>query len=119
MIRFIKYFVFALLLISLSATAKARTAPEIPADGCGRPVNPVAPKYPMEALRKKRKGWVVVEFSIGSTGEVTSARVSDSYPSVLFDDSALEAIKATTFNPQADAVAGCKKLVVFSIGRWD
>jgi periplasmic protein TonB len=91
--------------------AAAQTAAEKPAEKPAaatssdlRPVSTPAPRYPPEALRAGQSGEVQVEFTVGSDGTVTSARVVRSNPPRVFDREAVAAVKRWRFEPVAAPV---------------
>jgi TonB family protein len=60
----------------------------------------VTPVYPPKAARKKAEGWVDVEITIDSTGNVIGARVLNTQRnSHIFDNSALKAVKKWKYDP--------------------
>ena len=66
------------------------------------------PKYPNRALKRRKEGWVKVQFIITASGHVKSPFVVSSKPSGVFDKAALKAIrrwkfKARVVNGQAVA----------------
>ncbi len=61
------------------------------------PLVRVPPKYPTRAVNRHIEGWVKIEFTISTTGTVTSAVVVDAQPADVFDDTALDAIKKWKF----------------------
>lgn len=54
---------------------------------------------PRLAVKRKRSGYVVVEFTVTTTGAVTNAHVVDAQPSHVFDRAAIKAIKQYRFKP--------------------
>ena len=66
-------------------------------DGEYLPIYRVPPQYPRKALFDRVEGWVVVEFTIGTQGEVKNPRVVKSEPSGIFDQAALDAVKRFRF----------------------
>ena len=58
----------------------------------------VAPNYPRVAASRKLEGWVEVEFTVTTTGDVRDATVVQS-SAPLFEDSALSAIGRWQFEP--------------------
>lgn len=64
------------------------------------PVVQVPPQYPPSALRQKIEGWVLVEFTIGTEGQVKNARVVQAQPPGTFDQSALNAVQRFRFRPR-------------------
>jgi protein TonB len=64
-----------------------------------RPISLPAPNYPREAERRRRSGSVEVEFTVGTDGNVTSARVVQASPPRVFDREALSAVNRWRFQP--------------------
>jgi protein TonB len=58
------------------------------------------PRYPVRASSRDIEGWVVVEFTITSTGTVIDAKVTDAKPEGIFDRAALNAIVKWKFKPK-------------------
>lgn len=81
--------------------AAARTAAAPAAGGAEelRPVSTPAPRYPPEALRAGTSGEVQVEFTVGTDGSVTAARVVRSNPARVFDREAVNAVRKWRFQP--------------------
>ena len=64
-----------------------------------RPISLPAPDYPRAAQRSRRSGSVVVEFTVGTDGTVSSARVVQASPPRVFDREALAAVNRWRFQP--------------------
>ena len=64
-----------------------------------RPLSMPAPEFPRDALRAGQSGEVLVEYTVGTDGSVTAARVVDSNPGRVFDRAALEAVERWRFQP--------------------
>ena len=64
-----------------------------------RAISTPAPDFPREALRSGQSGEVQVEFTVGTDGTVTSARVVRSTPPRVFDRAALSAVNRWRFQP--------------------
>lgn len=81
--------------------AEARqTAAATPSAGSDlRAVSTPAPRYPPEALRAGQSGEVQVEFTVGTDGSVTAARVVRSNPARIFDREAVNAVRKWRFQP--------------------
>ncbi len=62
------------------------------------------PKYPAEALRNGQSGTVQVEFTVGTNGAVTSARVINASPARIFNNETLAAVKRWRFQPVSSPV---------------
>lgn len=90
-----------------SAPASAAPATQTAsAAGAGslRPISTPAPRYPPEALRAGTAGEVLVEFTVGTDGSVTSARVVRATPARVFDREAVAAAKRWKFQPVSEPV---------------
>jgi protein TonB len=64
-----------------------------------RPLSMPPPRYPPEALRAGTSGEVQVEFTVGTDGSVTAARVVRSNPARIFDREAVNAVRKWRFQP--------------------
>lgn len=71
------------------------------------------PKYPTEALRNGQSGTVQVEFTVGTNGAVTAARVVSSNPPRVFNGETLTAVKRWRFQPVASPVTS-RRTISFS-----
>lgn len=69
-----------------------------------RAISTPAPKYPADAQRAAQSGEVVVEFTVGTDGSVTAARVVRANPPRTFDREAVAAVKRWRFQPVASPV---------------
>ena len=69
-----------------------------------REVSIVQPRYPAAALRGGQAGTVQVEFTVGTDGSVTSARVVNADPARIFNNEALSAVKRWRFQPVSSPV---------------
>lgn len=69
-----------------------------------RAISTPAPKYPSEAQRAALSGEVLVEFTVGTDGSVTAARVVRANPPRTFDREAVAAVKRWRFQPIASPV---------------
>jgi protein TonB len=75
--------------------------PEKPARGRGPapvPVHIVPPRYPT-STKSRPSGYVVVDFTVTSSGHTTRATVFKSSPPEVFDDAALDAVRQWSFKP--------------------
>ena len=89
-----------------AAPAASRPAPE-PARATAadlRPISTPAPRFPAAAMRSRTSGEVQVEFTVGTDGSVTSARVVRSEPARVFDREAVAAVREWRFQPIANPV---------------
>jgi len=82
----------------------AATAAAAPSATDLRPISMPAPKFPPEALRAGTSGSVLVEYTVGTDGTVTAARVVRSRPARIFDREAVEAVRKWRFQPVAAPV---------------
>jgi protein TonB len=69
-----------------------------------RPISTPSPRYPPEAYREGTSGEVQVEFTVGTDGSVTSARVVRADPPRVFDRETLSAVKRWKFQPVGSPV---------------
>jgi protein TonB len=69
-----------------------------------RAISTPAPRYPPDAYRDGTQGEVQVEFTVGTDGSVSGARVVRSTPPRVFDREALSAVKRWRFQPVAAPV---------------
>ena len=69
-----------------------------------RPLSTPAPRFPPEALRAGTSGEVQIEFTVGTDGSVTSARVVRSNPPRVFDREAVAAVRNWRFQPLQNPV---------------
>jgi TonB family protein len=81
------------------------------------PIVAVAPIYPDDALTIGLEGYVIVEFTVTSTGSVADAHVVESTSS-LFDAAALDAARKFKYRPRivngaAIAVPGVRNKITF------
>ncbi len=81
-----------------------------------RPINQASPRYPAAAARSRQSGEVQVEFTVGTDGSVTSARVVDANPPRIFDRDALAAVKKWTFQPVGSPVT-TRRTIAFNPGN--
>lgn len=86
-----------------------------PASGELTPVSTPLPRYPAEAARRQQSGQVQVEFTVGTDGSVTSARVVGANPPRVFDREALSAVKRWRFQPVSAPVT-TRRTVSFNPG---
>ena len=80
-----------------------------------RQISQAPPRYPPEAARRQQSGEVQVEFTVGTDGEVTSARVVGSNPPRVFDREALTAVKKWRFQPVSAPVT-TRRTISFNPG---
>ena len=73
------------------------------------------PKFPPDALRAGQAGEVQVEFTVGTDGSVTAARVVRSNPARIFDREAVNAVRRWRFQP-VDAPVTTRRTIGFNPG---
>ncbi len=61
------------------------------------PLERVPPKYPARAASRRIEGWVKIEFTITTDGDVENAVVVEAEPAEVFDEAALKAINQWKF----------------------
>lgn len=81
-----------------------------------RPISTPSPRYPREAYRDGTSGEVQVEFTVGTDGSVTSARIVRANPPRVFDRAALDAVKRWKFQPVGSPVTS-RRSIGFSPGN--
>ena len=97
-----------------AATPAPAPAPA-PAQRNLRPISMASPRYPPDALRAGTSGEVLVEFTVGTDGSVTDARVLRANPARTFDREALNAVRRWRFEP-VDAPVTTRRTVAFNPG---
>jgi protein TonB len=96
--------------------AAARAAAAKPTAADLRPLSMPGPQYPRDALRAGQSGEVLVEYTVGTDGSVTGARVVNSNPGRVFDRAALDAVQNWRFQPISAPVT-TRRAIGFSPGR--
>ena len=92
-----------------------QSAPAQAASNDLRPISTPSPKYPPQAYRDGTSGEVQVEFTVGTDGSVTSARVVRADPPRVFDREALNAVKRWKFQPVSSPVTS-RRTIGFNPG---
>lgn len=69
-----------------------------------RAISAPQPRYPAEALRGGMSGSVQVEFTVGTSGAVTSARVVNANPPRVFNNEVLNTVRRWRFQPIDESV---------------
>jgi len=80
-----------------------------------RSISTPAPRFPPDALRSGTSGEVLVEFTVGTDGSVTDARVLRAEPARTFDREAVNAVRRWRFEP-VDAPVTTRRTIGFSPG---
>ena len=86
------------------------------------PIVKVAPIYPQRALARGLEGWVLVEFTVTTTGTVRDARVVEADPPGVFDGAAVDAVMKFKYKPRVIdgrpvEVEGVQNLIRFELER--
>lgn len=99
--------------------AIARMGPRTEIDG-DLPLYKKSPAYPQAAARLEREGWVLVEFTVSTSGTVVNPTVVESAGGADFERAALDAVAAYRYAPaildgQVIATDGVRNLVTFKM----
>ena len=91
-------------------------------DGEYLPIVKVSPVYPQRALQRGIEGWVLVEFTVTTSGSTQGIKVVDAEPQNIFDRAAIEAAQKFKYKPrvidgQAVEVSGVQNLIRFELER--
>lgn len=92
------------------APQPAAPPPEPKVTNTLRPISTPSPNYPREAERRRRSGVVEVEFTVGTDGSVTSARIVSASPPRIFDRETLSAVNRWRFQPIGESVTTRRKI---------
>ena len=69
-------------------------------DGEATPIVRIEPKYPMQAARDGKEGWVRLSFTINEIGGVEDVKVLDAKPKRIFDKEAKRALRKWKYRPK-------------------
>jgi protein TonB len=69
-------------------------------DGEATPIVRIEPKYPVQAARDGKEGWVILSFTIDELGGVTDVDVIDADPKRVFDREAKRALRKWKYKPK-------------------
>jgi protein TonB len=72
----------------------------IAADSEARPIVRINPKYPINAAREGKEGWVILAFNINEIGGVVGIKIVDSSPKHVFDQAAKQALRKWKYRPK-------------------
>ncbi|WP_460315169.1 energy transducer TonB [Aliiglaciecola aliphaticivorans] len=69
-------------------------------DGEATPIVRIEPKYPVQAARDGKEGWVILSFTINEVGGVEDVDVLDADPKRIFDREAKRALRKWKYKPK-------------------
>lgn len=85
--------------------ASASTGLSAPGAGIGRdgdatPIVRIEPKYPIQAARDGKEGYVILSFTINKIGGVENVKVLEAKPKRVFDKEARRALRKWKYKPK-------------------
>ncbi|MBL4941044.1 MAG: energy transducer TonB [Colwellia sp.] len=88
--------------IQLSGASTGLSAPGagFGRDGDATPIVRIEPKYPIQAARDGKEGWVRLSFTINEIGGVIDVKVIEAKPKRIFDKEARRALRKWKYRPK-------------------
>lgn len=92
------------------------------ADRAEMPLVRIQPEYPPRALSRGIEGWVVVGFTIASTGTTKDVKAVEADPPGVFEQAAVRAVESWKYNPKIQGGTpverpGMRVMLTFKISR--
>jgi periplasmic protein TonB len=82
------------------------------------PLVRIPPEYPRRAAQRGIEGWVLVQFTITPTGNVTDAKVVDADPKGMFEEAAIRSILRWRYNPKIEDGQPVERVGVRQVVRF-
>lgn len=120
----IRYTLFLLVLFASNAMSlpEPQLSEHIATIIQAEPIKRVPPKYPIDAARKGKEGWVKISFVVDENGQVLEPVIQDSSGLKEFEKAALRAVNRWQYSPATvneKPIQQCKNMVQldFALGK--